>query len=138
MNKEDFKKRTYLFASRIIRMTEALPRNRLSEVLGRQVLRSGTSVGANYRSACLARSRSDFIARLKIIEEECDETIYWLELISDNQLIQANLLEHLIDEARQLCRMITASIKTARHHAQAAKRVHSLQANGQSSIVNRQ
>ena len=84
MTPDEMKDRTKKFALRVIRMTEALPRNRVADVLGRQVLRSGTSVGANYRAACRAKSRADFISKMGTVEEECDETIYWLELLVES------------------------------------------------------
>jgi four helix bundle protein len=77
---QDLKARTQAFALRVIRMVQALPRNRVADVIGKQVLRSATTVGANYRSACRGRSKPDFISKLGIAEEEADETCYWLEL----------------------------------------------------------
>lgn len=84
---EDLKERTKMFALEIIRLTEKLPKNRIADVLSRQFLRSGTSVGANYRAACRARSRADFISKMGIVEEEADETLYWLELLLGARLI---------------------------------------------------
>src|SRR6185295_16704828 len=110
----ELKARTFNFAVRIIRMASALPRNRIGEIIARQILRCGTSVGANSRGACLAKSRKDFISKLKIVEEESDETIYWLELILAINLVPAARLESLLDEANQILRIIVASIKTAR------------------------
>ena len=76
MNTEDFKNRTKTFALRVIRLTEALPKNQTANVIGKQLLRCGTSVGANYRAACRARSTPEFIAKMGIVEEECDESMY--------------------------------------------------------------
>lgn len=78
MNSQDLKQRTKSFALRIIKLVESLPRERVSDVLGKQILRSGTSVGSNYRAACRAKSPADFIFKLGIVEEELDETIFWL------------------------------------------------------------
>ncbi len=114
MNAAEMQARTRRFALNIIALTEQLPRTRAADVIGRQLLRSATSVGANYRAACRARSQSDFIAKLKIVEEEADESCYWLSLLADANLTPRQSLEPLLDEANQLVAMIVASIKTAR------------------------
>lgn len=94
-------------------MVQILPERGWVGIIGQQLLRWGTSVGANYRAACRARSRLDFIAKLKIFEEECDESIYWLEMLRDTQ-IAAPSVQPLIEEASQILSIIVASIKTAR------------------------
>lgn len=114
MTPDEMKDRTKKFALRVIRMTEALPRNRVAEVLARQVLRSGTSVGANYRAACRAKSRADFISKMGTVEEECDETIYWLELLVESGQIKLSRVQALTNEANELLKIIVASSKTAR------------------------
>jgi four helix bundle protein len=114
MNSEDFKKRTKAFALRVIRLVESLPSSRTADVIGRQLLRSGTSVGANYRAACRARSRAEFISKMGIVEEECDESIYWMELLADGRLMKVGRLSNLMKEADELLAMIVASCKTAR------------------------
>jgi four helix bundle protein len=114
MDANDFKRRTRTFALRVIKLTEALPATRTSDVLGRQLLRSGTSVGANYRAACRARSPSDFIAKMKIVEEECDESMYWLELIVESGQMKPKLVENLNAEANEILAMVVASIKKVR------------------------
>ena len=81
MDEQEFKKRTKELALRIIKLVSCLPKNTVSDVIGKQLIRSGTSVGANYRSACRARSTADLIAKLRIVEEEADECLYWMELI---------------------------------------------------------
>jgi four helix bundle protein len=91
-----------------------LPKKRTVEILGRQLLRSGTSVGANYRSACRARSAADFIAKMTIVEEEIDESIYWLELLVESKIIDIEKVQALIKEANELLAITVASIKTAR------------------------
>jgi four helix bundle protein len=101
---------------RIINMVESLPKGRTAEVIGRQLLRAGTSVGANYRAACRAKSPADFIAKMGIVEEETDETIYWLELLVKSGLIQENDIKDLTDEANQLLAMTVSSIKTAKRN----------------------
>jgi len=87
MKENDLKDRTKKFALRAIKVVEALPRSRASEVIGRQLLRSGTSVGANYRSANRAKSPADFIAKMALVEEEADESLYWMELLFDARLV---------------------------------------------------
>jgi four helix bundle protein len=114
MNEEQFKDRTRQLALRVIKLTEALPRGETARVIGRQLLRSGTSVGANYRAACRARSTADMIAKLGIVEEEADETLYWLELLVATRLMPAVKLHALMDEADEILAMTVASIKTLR------------------------
>lgn len=114
MDPETFKKRTKDFALRIIRLVESLQRSCTGEAISRQLVRSGTSVGANYRAACRARSTKDFIAKLKLVEEECDETMYWLELLVDAKLVKASVLKDLEREAGEILAMIVSSIKTTR------------------------
>lgn len=110
----ELKKRTFEFGSRIITTVEALPKTETARILGRQLLRSGTSVGANYRAAARAKSRADFVAKLGIVEEECDESAYWIEMIVDRKLLAPNRLTDLLDEANELLAITVASIKTAR------------------------
>jgi len=117
MNEAELKARTKQFALRCITSVDALPRKASGEVLGRQLTRSATSVGANYRSACRAKSSPDFISKLSIVEEEADESEYWLELIRDAKLLKATLIEPLKNEASELTAIFTASIKTARRNA---------------------
>jgi four helix bundle protein len=112
----DLKDRTRKFALRIIRMTEALPRNRVADILARQVLRSGTSGGANYRAACRAKSPRDFIAKIGIVEEECDETLY-CELLVESDQIKLAKVQSLMQEADELLRIVIASAKTARRNS---------------------
>ncbi|MGD2109219.1 MAG: four helix bundle protein [Phycisphaerae bacterium] len=125
MTPEDFKKRTKEFALRGIRLAEALPKSSTGFVIARQLLRCATSVGANYRSACRARSRADFVAEMRIVEEECDEAIYWMELLVETELVEPKLLEPLMGEAEEILSLVVSSIKTAR-------------ARGKSPIRNRQ
>jgi four helix bundle protein len=115
VNEKEFKDRTKALALRIIRLVEALPGTRTADVIGRQLLRSGTSVGANYRAACRARSTADMIAKFGIVEEETDECIYWMELLLDAEIIPVHLLGDLIKEAEQILAMIVASIRTLRN-----------------------
>ncbi len=100
-------------------LIDQLPRTRSAEVIGRQLLRCATSVGANYRAARRARSDADFIAKLKIVEEEADESVYWLELLSENGLVVGERVAGLVAEGNALVAITVASIKTMREHAPA-------------------
>jgi four helix bundle protein len=114
MNPNEMKQRTKAFALRIIKAVEALPRARTGEVLGRQLLRSGTSVGANYRAACRAKSSADFISKMGTVEEEADESGYWMELLVEAEVVKPAKLELLLREANELVAITVASINTAR------------------------
>jgi four helix bundle protein len=114
MEPKDLKQRTKEFALRIIKLVESLPRDKISDVIGKQLLRSGTSVGANYRSACRAKSTADFISKMGTVEEEADESIYWMELLVESGPISKDEVDELLDEADQLVAIIVSSIKTAR------------------------
>ena len=114
----ELKKRTFEFGLRVVRLVQSLPKIASATVLGRQLLRCGTSVGANYRAATRARSRADFIAKLGIAEEECDETIYWIDLLVALKLIGEQRTRDLRDEAEQLLAIMVSSIKTARRNKQ--------------------
>jgi four helix bundle protein len=108
------KKRTFDFGIRIVKTVRALPRSEEAKIVGRQLLRAGTSVGANYRAAARARSNADFVAKLGIVEEECDETSYWLEVIAELGLLKPARLAGVLGEADELLSITVASIKTAR------------------------
>ncbi len=114
MTREEMKLRTKTYANRIVKLCSALPGNWVAQTLGKQLLRSGTSVGANYRAVCRAKSSADFINKLRIIEEECDESLFWMELLADNNLVKPARLESLMSEADELLSIIVASAKTAR------------------------
>jgi four helix bundle protein len=117
MSPAEFKRRTFDYGVRIIRLVQALPKSDAARDLGRQLLRSGTSVGANYRAAARARSKADFVAKLGIVEEECDETLYWLEVLSAVEIVPAKRLEPLHTEGSEILAMVVASITTARKPA---------------------
>jgi four helix bundle protein len=114
MNEQQFKNRTKQLGVRIIRMVDALPPSRSADVIGRQVLRSATSVGANYRAACRAKSPADIINKLKIVEEEADETLFWQELLIEAELVPQARLAELIAETDEILAMTVASIKILR------------------------
>ena len=111
---EDLKPRTKKFALRIIRMFTALPKTDVARVLGRQVLRSGTSVGANYREAYRARSSSEFVAKVGDCLKELEETAYWLELLVDSGIVGAPKMAALLDETRQLIAIFTTIDKRSK------------------------
>jgi four helix bundle protein len=114
MDEQTFKNRTKLFALEVVRLVESLPRNRTADVLGRQLLRSGTSVGANYRAACRGKSTADVINKLSIVEEEADESIYWIELLEAAGVKVPGDTNLIKKEANELLAMTVASIKTLR------------------------
>ncbi len=114
MTPEELKARTKAFALRTIKLVEAIPRSPVGQVVGRQILRSATSVGANYRAACRAQSRADFAAKLAVVAEEADETLYWLELLGESGVIKPERLKALMKEGGELLAIVAASRRTAR------------------------
>jgi len=114
----ELKVRTKNFALEIIKIVKQLPKNQEGRIIGNQVLRSGTSVGANYSSACRARSKADFISKIGITEEEADETCFWLELIIESGLLQKEDVSPLLKEADELTAIFTASGRTAKNSRQ--------------------
>jgi four helix bundle protein len=116
MSEPDLKKRTKAFALRVLKLVDALPKTTASRALASQIVRSGTSVAANYRAACRAKSTADFIAKMGIVEEEADETLFWLELLEESELVAAAKLAAIKQEANELIAITVASIKTARRN----------------------
>ena len=114
MTREEMKARTKAYAVRIVKLVQSLPRNRECDVLGSQLLRAGTSVGANYRAVCRAKSTADFINKLRIVEEECDESLFWMEIFTDAGLVKAARLRNLMAEGDEILRIVVPSVKTAR------------------------
>src|SRR5688572_18995369 len=114
MTPEQMKSRTKAYALRVIKVVQSLPQNRICDILGAQLLRAGTSVGANYRSTCRAKSPAHFVNKLKIVEEECDESLFWMELLVEAGLVKLDLLSKLLDEGNALVAITVASAKTAR------------------------
>jgi four helix bundle protein len=114
MNEEEFKHRTKQMALRVIKMIDALPRTTTGVMIGKQLLRAATSVGANYRAACRAKSDADMIAKLGIVEEEADETLYWLEIIVESGLMPQTRLSDLMQEVDEIVAMTASSIRTLR------------------------
>ncbi|QBG48423.1 four helix bundle protein [Verrucomicrobia bacterium S94] len=113
MKGDELRIRTKQFALRIMKLVETLPNTVAGKAIANQLMRSGTSVGANYRAACRARSNAEFIAKLGIVLEEADETEFWLELIMDGQLLPKDKVESLKKEAAQITAIMAASRKTA-------------------------
>jgi four helix bundle protein len=114
VNEQQFKDRTKQLALRVIRLADALAHGRAADVIGKQIVRSGTSVGANYRAACRGRSDASMIAKLDIVLEEADETLFWLELLAEAGLIHEARLTDLMAETDEIIAMTTASLKTLR------------------------
>ncbi len=114
MNSEELKKRTKQFGLRCIKVAESLPNTRTGDVLGKQLLRSATSVGANHRSACRAQSKPTFISKIAIAIEEADESQFWLEMIIEAGLLSQRKLTALVKESDELIAILTASSKTAK------------------------
>jgi four helix bundle protein len=112
MDEQTFKKRTKQFALTTLQLVQAFPRNRSVEIMGTQLLRAATSVGANYRAACRGKSTADVIAKLAVGEEEADESLYWMELLVEAGIIPKEQLKSLMSEANEILAMTVASIKT--------------------------
>ncbi len=118
MNKLDqaeaLKLRTKQFAIRIVSVVRSLPRTREGDVIGRQLLRCGTAVAANYRAVCRSRSKAEFISKISIVVEEADETVFWLELLGDTAVVPTEKLSLLLKEANELLAVCAASLRTAK------------------------
>jgi four helix bundle protein len=111
---EILKNRTKQFAIRIVKLFRALPKNDEARIIGKQVLRSGTSIAANYRAVCRARSNAEFISKIGTVVEEADETVFWLELLVETEIIGIQKMESLINEANELLAIFAASQITAK------------------------
>ena len=131
MDTDELKQRTKAFALRIIRLVEALPNTSTARVIGNQLLRAGTSVGANYRAACRARSQAEFISKIGVVEEEADESAYWLELLIEAAVLSPTKVQALLDEANELTAIFAASGRTAKE-----RQTSRSSANPQSEIHN--
>ena len=114
MNENDLKKRTKQFGLRVIKLVESLPTGQTARVIGNQLLRSGLSVGANYRAACRGRSKADFISKAGISLEEADECLYWMEMLQEAGVVPLEKMKDLMKETDELVAIFTASIKTAK------------------------
>ena len=117
MTPEELRARTKMFAIRIVKLYQALPKTSEAQVLGKQLLRSGTSVAANYRAACRGRSRAEWLAKIGIVVEEADETVFWLEMLADCGVISTKRLKSLTEESEELVAIFGATKHTARKAA---------------------
>jgi four helix bundle protein len=113
MNENELKHRTKQFSLRVLKLVGALPKSVEWRAIGNQLVRSGTSVGANYRAACRGRSKTEFIAKLGVVEEDADESAFWMELIIESGLMEKKLVEPLLNEADEIVAIMTASRKSA-------------------------
>lgn len=113
MDESELKHRTKQFGLRVMKLVGALPNDFVARAIGSQLVRSGTSVGANYRAACRGRSKAEFVAKLGIVIEEADESGYWMELIAEGELLPTSRIESLLDEANQITAIMVASRKSA-------------------------
>jgi four helix bundle protein len=123
MTRDEMKARTKGYAKRIVKLCEALPQRWVAQTLGSQLLRSGTSVGANYRAVCRAKSTADFLNKLRIVEEECDESLFWMELLVECNLVKAARLNSLMQEGNELLSIVVASAKTTRTSSSLVSRI---------------
>ena len=114
MNSEEMKRRTKHFALAVIKAVEKLPTSVITSIIVRQLIRCSTSVGANYLAACRAKSRSDFIAKMGIVEEECDESLYWMEMLGESKKVSPDYFKNEMKEGNELLSIVVSSIKTAR------------------------
>jgi len=114
MNEQVFKQRTKKLPLNVIQLVEDLPKTRTADIISRQLLRSATSIGASYRAACRGKSTPDVLAKLAIVEEEADETVYWLELLAESNIVVPERLSDLLKETNEITAMTVASIKTLR------------------------
>lgn len=115
---EAMKLRTKQFAIRIVSVVRSLPRTREGDIFGKQLLRCGTAVAANYRAVCRSRSKAEFISKISIVVEEADETVFWLELLADTDVVPTEKLSLLLKEANELLAICAASLRTAKHNKQ--------------------
>jgi four helix bundle protein len=141
MNADDLKKRTKQFALRILKLVAALPNTVGGRAIGGQLVRSSTSVGSNYRAACRGRSRAEFVAKLGVVEEEADESAFWMEMIIEGELLNSKQVEPLLNEANELTKIMAQSrISAATGLSRTTKRptTSKVVSNRQSAIGNRQ
>jgi len=114
VDKQEFQRRTKRFGLDVITLIRSLSTDVVSTQVARQLVKSCTGVGANYRHACRAKSKADFISKMGTVEEEVDESVYWLEVLVEGRFVTQKTVDHLLDEGDQLLRMVVASINTAR------------------------
>jgi len=135
MNPQELKERTKRFALRVMRLVDALPKSAKGRALASQLVRSGTSVAANYRASCRTRSRAEFISKIGVVEEEADETALWLELIIDDKILPQKKITPLLNEANELVAIMAASyISASRKNSTRTRKSQSAIRNQQSAI----
>lgn len=117
MSKIDLQNRTKQFSLRILKLSKAIPNTREGNAIANQIIRSGTSVAANYRATCRAKSKADFISKLSIVEEETDESLFWMEIIIESGILEKQLLSHLMKEANEILAIVVKSKITARKNS---------------------
>lgn len=115
MDEQTFKARTKNLAVAVIKQMDKLPHSRAADVIAKQIIRSGTSIGANYRAACRAKSTPDMINKMKIVEEESDETMYWLEILTETGFVSQEHVQDIYKETNEILAMTVASLKTLRN-----------------------
>jgi four helix bundle protein len=119
MSRAEFRKRTFEFGIRCIRLAESLANTAVAQTITRQLIRAATSVGANYRAAIRSRSRADFVSKMGIVEEECDEDVYWIEVILELGFVTEKRTKELLREANEILAITVSSIETARKKKEA-------------------
>ncbi len=112
--RDELKNRTKAFALRIIRLYQALPKTNESQIIGKQLLRSGTSVAANYRAACRARSNAEFFSKISVVIEEADETLFWIELLQESEIMRKELLADLSKETEEILKIMVTARKNSK------------------------
>ena len=138
ITKETLKKRTKQFGLRVMKLVDALPKTTSGRAIGNQLVRSGTSVGANYRSACRGRSEAEFTAKLGVVVEEADESGFWMELIVEGNLLPDKQVAPLLQESEELVALFTASIRTTRERKRSNAESGVSSMNHQSGIRNQE
>lgn len=108
---EEFKKRTKQFVLRSIKLFQSLPKTEEARIIGKQFLRSSSSVGSNYRAVCRARSKAEFYAKLSIVVEEADESLFWLEILTESEILPENRLKNLMNEATEIVKVLSTARK---------------------------
>ncbi len=126
MTEKEFKNRTKDIAIRVIRLVETLPNSHSAQVIGKQLLRSATSIGANYRAACRGKSTADLLHKLAIVEEEADESIYWLELLIEAEIVSEKKLAVLMSDINEIVAMTVSSVKTLRSNRNGESKIQNL------------
>ena len=124
---DEMKRRTRAFALRCIKLVASFPKGAVGDIIGRQLIRSGTSVAANYRASCVARSHADFINKLGIVEEEADESVFWIDFSTDAGLTKPNLVKELLVEGQEILAIVVASRKTAKTRRATVKKLRGKQ-----------